>query len=153
MDNPAFSLTERTNQKKLTRKQLAVLDELFLGELDEQQALDKYKVSRSVYYRWLCDDDFAEHFDRRIAAAYRQSAALVARYATIAAARLVQLTESASPETARKACLDIISMPNFSSGKGEKSIDDRKSQIENQPLLSPETAGKILEVLAQQEDR
>jgi len=135
---------------KVSKKQLAVIDELFSGELDEQAVLDKYGVSRTVYYRWLADESFAEQFDRHIAAAYRQSAALLARYATLAAAKLVQLTESSSPETARKACLDIISMPNLSSSKAEKSIDNRQSQIENQPSLSPETASKILAVLAKE---
>ncbi len=141
-----------TKAKNLTKKQLAVLDELFLGELDEQQVLDKYNVKRSVYYRWLTDEVFAGQFDRRITAAYRQSSALVARYATLAAVKLVGLTESENQETARKACLDIISMQNSSSRKIEQPIDNRKSEIENQQPLSPETASKILEVLAQQQN-
>jgi len=146
---------QRTNRKKLTRKQLAVLDEIFLGELDEQQVLDKYKVSRAVYYRWLSDDDFAEHFDRWIAASYRQSAALVARYATIAAARLVQLTESTSPETARKACLDIITYHGLEARERHKTYHERQATSDEPAAsgLSPETAGKILEVLAKESEQ
>jgi len=143
---------QRTNQKKLTKKQLAVLDELFLGELDEQQVLDKYKVSRAVYYRWLGDDDFAEQFDRRIAAAYRQSAALVARYATLAAVKLVNLTDSGNPETARKACLDIISRQPAD----QRRMTDDGRATRDEPAaggLSPATASKILEVLAQESER
>jgi len=145
---------QRTNRKKLTRKQLAVLDEIFLGELDEQQVLDRYKVERGVYYRWLGDDDFAEQFDRRIAAAYRQSAALVARYATVAAAKLVQLTDSTSPETARKACLDIITYHGLQARERHKTYHERQATSDEPAAsgLSPETASKILEVLAQQED-
>jgi len=136
--------------KKLTKKQLAVLDDMFSDELDEQAVLDKYDLSRNQYYKWLIDDCFAEQFDRRIAAAYRQSAALIARYATLAAVKLVHLTDSQSAETARKACLDIISMQNSPSGKAERQIDNRKSETGNLPSLSPATASKLLEVLAQE---
>jgi len=136
---------------KVSKKQLAVIDELFSGELDEQAVLDKYNVGRPLYYRWLADDVFAEQFDRRIAAAYRQSAALIARYATLAAAKLVQLTESSNPETARKACLDIITLDSRRS-----MLDTRGKPADEKPdehhlqTLSPETASKILEVLAQE---
>jgi hypothetical protein len=138
-----------TKANKLTRKQLAVLDDLFIGELDEQAVLDKYNVSRNQYYKWLDDEVFAEQFDRRITAAYRQSAALLARYATLAAAKLVGLTESENQETARKACLDIISMhqaaPNQTSHERQATSDEPAASG-----LSPETASKILEVLAQE---
>jgi len=142
--------------KKLSRKQLAVLDEIFLGELDEQQVLDKFKVKRSEYYRWLTDENFAEQFDRRIAAAYRQSSAIVARYATLAAAKLVNLTDSSSPETCRKACLDIISrQPAAPSQTGNSAgrLTAERQATSDEPAavgLSPETASKILELLAQE---
>ena len=97
-------------RKKLSKKQLAVMEDLFNGGLDEQAVLDKHKVSRNVYDRWLTDGLFVSEFDRRIMSAHRQSAALIARYAPLAAAKLVQLTESEKEETARKACLDIISL-------------------------------------------
>jgi hypothetical protein len=134
----------------LSKRQLAVLDEIFIGEMDEQAVLDKHNVSRNQYYKWLADEVFAEQFDRRIAAAYRQSAALLARYATLAAVKLVHLTDSENQETARKACLDIISMPVQTKDQRLKTPD-----MENMPpasSLSPETAGKILEVLAQEND-
>lgn len=135
-------------ENKLTKKQLTVLDEIFLGELDEQQVLDKYKVSKSVYCKWLSDACFAEQFDKRIAASYQQSAALLARYATLAAAKLVQLTESENQETARKACLDIISMQRKTSDPRHKAAESENMNAASP--LSPETASKILEVLAQE---
>ena len=138
-------------RKKLNRRQFAVIEDMFSGELDEQAVLDKHKVSKSLYNKWLCDDGFAEQFERRIAASYRQSAALIARYATLAAAKLVQLTESTSPETARKACLDIISMQGKATDTGLKTADNEHPAPV--PALSPETASKILEVLAKEGDR
>ncbi len=136
-------------KKKLTKKQMSVLDDLFNSELDEQQVLDKYNVSGSLFNRWLDDDDFAEQFDRRIAAAYRQSSAFVARYATVAAAKLVQLTDSSNPETARKACLDIISMRGKTADTEQKTAENERPE---QVSLTPETATKILEVLAKEKN-
>jgi hypothetical protein len=138
--------------KQLTEKQLAVIEDLFSGELHEQAVLKKHKVSRKLYIEWQSDNNFVEQFDRRIAGAYRQSAALIARYAPLAAARLVALTESDKAETARKACLDIISMPRTTSDF-RFPIDELKSENESRkPEISQQIAGKLLAVLAEQKN-
>ena len=137
-----------SREKKLSRRQLAVLTELFTGDPDEQAVLAKYNVSRTIYNKWLADEAFAEAFDRRIAAAYRQSELIIARYAPLAAAKLVALTESTSQETARKACLDIISMPVSAARKTLQ-----KSEAEAPPPSPPlpdQTASRLLAALAEQ---
>jgi hypothetical protein len=97
-------------RKKLSKKQSAVLDELFSCEqtFSEKQVLEKHGVTEAHYRRWQNDEVFTSEFEARIESFSRQSRLLVARYATFAAAKLIVLTESANPETARKACLDII---------------------------------------------
>jgi len=134
--------------RKLSKRQLAVLEDLFSGELNEQAILNKHKLSRERYNEWLADEAFVEHFDRRIASAYRQSAALIARYAPLAAAKLVQLTESDKEETARKACLDIISRCLIPDTQYSSGIERRASRIEEP--LSEQTASRLLAVLAEQ---
>ena len=136
---------------KLSKKQLAVIVDLFSGELDEQAVLDKHKVSRSVYNRWLADGNFVEEFDRRIASAHRQSAALIARYAPLAAAKLVQLTESENQETARKACLDIISLPRIAAPKTEQSEKAEKDGDNPAEQLSEAAVSRLLAALAEAE--
>ena len=136
---------------KLSKKQLAVMEDLFSGELDEQAVLDKHKVRRSVYNRWLADGDFVEEFDRRIASAHRQSAALIARYAPLAAAKLVQLTESENQETARKACLDIIFLPRIAAPKTEQSDKAKKDGDNPDEQLSEATVSRLLAALAEAE--
>ena len=136
-----------TNQ--LTKKQLDVIEDLFAGELDEQAILDKYKLSRKIYNQWRNDDSFAEQFEKRITDSYRQSDVLIARYAPVAAAKLIQLTESDKPETARKACLDIISMPILTANR--KAQPSEEPQSADTPLsLNAETAGRLLAVLAEE---
>ena len=143
-----------TGKKRLKKRQLAVIDDMFSGELDEQAVLDKHKVSRNLYNRWLDDGLFVSEFDRRVISAHRQSAALIASYAPLAAAKLVQLTESEKEETARKACVDIISMPVLLdkrmaySNESQTSDPDVSSQTQQ---LSEATVSRLLAALAQEE--
>ena len=46
-------------KKKLSKRQLDVLADLFDGQLTERQILDKYKVGRNLFSRWLSDEAFA----------------------------------------------------------------------------------------------
>lgn len=131
-------------KKKLSKRQFAVIDGLFAGELSEQEVLKKYKVSVCVFNKWLADERFCAEFDRRIASAHRQSATLIARYAPLAAAKLVQLTGSDKEETARKACLDIISLPTLAVKKTEQSSGEGREQ------LSEQTASRLLAALAEE---
>ncbi len=138
-----------SKQNKLSQRQLDVIEDLFAGELDEQAVLEKHKVSAKLYNNWQADGAFIEQFERRIAAAHRQSAALIARYAPIAAAKLVQLTQCGKEETARKACLDIISMQTPLSAPPRPKAADPDAP-EQSPTLSDQTACKILALLAEE---
>jgi hypothetical protein len=142
-----------TKKKRLTKRQLAVIEDVFsdFSMVDEQAVLDKHKVSRNLYNKWLTEASFTEQFDQRIAAAHRQSAALIARYAPLAAAKLVQLTDSDKEETARKACLDIISMLQIARTCNNASADaNLKSQIT--PQLSDQTVSRLLAILAEEKN-
>jgi hypothetical protein len=140
-----------TGAKQLTKKQLALIEDLFAGELDEQAILGKYKLSRKLYNQWRNDDSFAEQFEKRITDAYRQSDVLIARYAPVAAAKLIQLTESDKPETARKACLDIISMPILTANRKAQPSGEPQPADTRLPIsLNAETAGRLLAVLAEE---
>jgi hypothetical protein len=141
---------KNTDRTKLNRRQLAVLDDLFAGDFSEQQVLDKHKLNRSLYNRWLADERFCAEFDRRIGSAHRQSAALIARYGPLAAAKLVQLTDSEKEETARKACLDIISLPMLAANKIQLGQSPAPAATEPGCELSPQTAGRLLAALAEE---
>lgn len=132
--------------KPLNRKQLAVIDDLFTGQFDEQAILKRRNVTMQTYRKWLADDRFAQEFDRRIAWLARQTQAIIAKYAALAAAKLVELTGSDKEETARKACLDIISMPI--GGKADSSPADPQTAGIQQPQISQTTASRLLAVLA-----
>ena len=130
----------------MSKKQLVLIDELFNGKLDEQEVLDKYKVSRLVFNKWLDDKIFHDELDRRADSGQRQSALLIAKYAPMAVAKLIRLTDSEKGETARKACIDIISYRNASV---KKSCKAKKSGEELKDIKVPDRVhSKLLRVLA-----
>jgi hypothetical protein len=135
-----------SNVKTITKKQRAVLDDLFAGLDNEQQVLDRHKVSQKVYEKWQTDEVFLREFDLRLKRQRRQSDLIIARYATFAAAKLVQLTESANQETARKACLDIITLLRPPQKQPDSPNDDDSAN--SPPELAPELAGRLLTALA-----
>jgi hypothetical protein len=145
--------------KRLSKRQLAVIEDLFAGELDEQTILDKYNVSKTLYNRWLADDRFIEQFNERVYRAFRQGQLIIARYAPLAAARLVQLTDCEKAETARKACLDILSLPTLTSKNTvintDNAVSSPRSCLRQEDAeggrLSPETASKLLAALAEEQ--
>jgi hypothetical protein len=122
-----------------------VIEDLFTSELDEEAVLQKHKVSQALYNRWLADDHFVEQVERRIAQAYHFGRITLARCAPVAAGKMVTLTHSKNEETARKACLDIISLDTPLSGGPGPTTDDGKP---DNSVLPPEVASRILAALA-----
>jgi len=136
--------------KKLTKRQSAVIEDLFTGELTEQAVLEKHHVRRHEYERWLADGRFTDQIELRIAHAHRLSRMILARHAIAAAARLVELTNCEKEEIARKASLDIIALPapTGPNPRVEGSLDE-ESVVPTAGGLTPELAGRLLSILAQ----
>jgi hypothetical protein len=144
--------------KPLSTKQLAVIDDLFEGRMEEPDMLKHHNISRKLYDRWLADEDFNNHLDRRMIWEYRRCEFMLAHYARVAASNLVRLTDAnpKQPESARKACIDIITMrANLLAGSRSSGtaalVTDNPELLPESPSLTPETAGKILAVLAEEE--
>ena len=139
-------------RKYLSQKQLAVIEDLFNSELDEQAVLEKHKVRRSTYDRWLEEALFAERFKQYVNGLKRRSELLMAKYSCLAAAKLVELTGSKKEETARKACLDILSPPKVSAKKTEEPTEPLTSGDAESQQLPPKTARKLLAALAEEKN-
>jgi hypothetical protein len=143
-------------RRHLTARQLTVLNDLFNSDLDEQGVLDKHKIRRSTYEKWLADELFAERFRRYVNGLRRRSELLMAKYGCLAAAKLVELTTSDKAETARKACLDIICQPKIAAEKNDKRgvMDERReSGVEIQQsniAFPPEMASRLLAAMAEE---
>jgi hypothetical protein len=135
------------NTKRITKRQRDVLDDLFTGRDNEQQVLEKHKISQRAYDKWLADANFAVEFERRLQNARRQGELLLARYSALAAAKLIELTQSQAQETARKACLDIITLLR---PEPTKSLADAPAcgELVESTELPPELAGRLLSALA-----
>ncbi len=140
-------------RKYLSQKQLTVLDDLFNSDLGEQAVLDKHKVRRSTYDKWLRDKLFAERFKQYVNGQKQRSELLMAKYSCLAAAKLVELTASEKQETARKACLDIISLPKIEANKDEQPDKAQKDSDKQTEQLSDVTASRLLAALAEGEKK
>jgi hypothetical protein len=138
-------------QRYLRQIQLAVLDDLFNSDLDEQGVLDKHRVRRSTYENWLANELFAERFNRYVNRLRRRSELLMAKYSCLAAAKLVELTTSDKAETARKACLDIICQPKIKTeDEGAEKDNDKQAVKPQVEQLSSATASRILAAMAEE---
>jgi hypothetical protein len=144
-------------RRHLTARQLTVLNDLFNSDLDEQGVLDKHKVRRSTYERWLANELFAERFDRYVNSIRRRSELLMAKYSCLAAAKLVELTASDKAETARKACLDIICQPKIagstSSPRATEAESVEKDSSKQAEQLSDAMASRLLAAMAGRKER
>jgi hypothetical protein len=141
------------NTNRLTKRQRTLLDDLFTGLDNQQQALEKHKISASLYNRWLTEENFAAEYERRLHYARRQGELLIARYSSVAAAKLIELTQSANGETSRKACLDIITLLRPDSapvrdGQAHKPDADTSQENADTPCeLPPDLASRLLAAL------
>jgi hypothetical protein len=142
-----------SEEKPLSAKQLAVIEDLFESK-QEQEILKKHNLSRKLYDKWLVDESFNDHLDRLITWEYRRSELILARKVTEAVSNLVILTKSEQPETARKACLDIITIRSAANRLADSPAvpGDNPTSPPGFPNFSPETAGKILAVLAEEKN-
>jgi len=139
-------------RKYLRQRQLKVLDDLFNSDLDERAVLDKHKVRRSTYDRWLADKLFSERFKQYVNGQKRRSELLMAKYGCLAAAKLVELAASDKAETARKACLDIISLPKLAGDTNPKPAESQPADQPQARQLTPQTARRLLAALAEEKN-
>ena len=129
---------------KLTKRQLKFIDELFKSGGDEASACARNNISAAVYRQWLNQKAFTDELVFRSDSAKRASKILLTQYLMVAAAKLVELTGSDKEETARRACLDILSLNN-----DEVAADEEMPTEAPLPKISPQTASKLLKVLAE----
>lgn len=140
-------------QRHLNKRQRLVIDDLFESGLAEAEVLAKHKVSVNTFRKWLRAGPFAQELSFRIESARRQSELIIARFAPVAAAKLVELATDSKEETARKACLDIISSPTGQKSQVQESVSSDEPLPSAAEQLSPETASRLLAALAEQKNR
>jgi hypothetical protein len=132
---------------RITRRQRGMLDDLFAGTGSEEDIIEKKKISRYMYERWLADENFVAEFQRRLQRARRQGELFIARYSSVAAVKLIELIESKNAETARKACIDIITLMR---PKASKTTPEAEEKDENSPAELPtEVASRLLAAISE----
>jgi hypothetical protein len=136
-------------RKYLTQRQLAVLDDLFNSDMDEGAVLKKHRVRWGTYERWLADEAFSERFKQYVNVLSRRSELLLAKSSCDAAEKLAKLMKEGKGETARKACLDIMTMPKRISEHSEAAKGSASGEGKEIPKLSGKRASRLLALLAE----
>lgn len=129
--------------KNVSKRQADLIADLFEGRHDEIEALKKHNISKNIYRKWLTEKVYVDELRFQVESARRQSEMIIARYAPVAAAKLVELTRSEKDEISRKACLDIIAHPM------KTNTPEEKNEIVSENI-SPEVAGRLLAALAKE---
>ncbi len=136
-------MTEQAGE--LTEEQLAVIEDMADAELDETAVLRKHGVSKGDYRQWLGQEAFIAELQFLMDSARRLGMFRIARYAPEAAKSLLALaTDEKKPDVARRACLDILTMPQTLADGGDEASE--KGTIE--PDIDTPTAAIILAALA-----
>jgi len=134
--------------KRLDRRQHVLMDDLFAAECEEHRILEKHRIGRQVFRKWLAGGEFREELNERVAGGYRLSALFLARSAPLAAKKLMNLTDCDKVETARKACIDIITMrPQVFPPTGDPAPD---GEIKDLPSIHSQAASRLMAALAQE---
>lgn len=136
-------------RKYLTQRQLAVLDDLFNGELDEQAVLKKHKLRRGTYGRWLGYEVFRERFKQYVSVLVWRGERLLAKKTCSAAKKLAELTGGENTEVARKACLDIMAISKSISQQLNAVKEFGPKEDMEIPQLSSKRASQLLALLAE----
>jgi len=136
--------------KQFLPKQAGVLNDLFTGQLSEEEVLKKWRVSQQTYTRWHMTAKFAAEYKKRLKLAKRKGELIMAKHSSAAANKLVTLMESGKEEVARRACLDVM---NYSGRKPQKKKAVKEREEVKQPKeLPPEIASKLLNYLVEDDE-
>ena len=115
---------DKKNRAVITKRQSQVLDDLFSGEMNEEEVIARHKLGMATYQKWMSQEHYVEQFEFRLQSARRHGQLIIAKFIPTAAYKLVKLTDSDKEETSRKACLDILSLP-FENRSPEKENDTK----------------------------
>ncbi|HBG26697.1 MAG: hypothetical protein A2Y10_09095 [Planctomycetes bacterium GWF2_41_51] len=121
---------------------MKVIEELFEENESEKKILEDNNISEATWRRWLSDKYFIMAISNRIETASLKNRILLAKILPSVTARLVHLCSSDNEDVSRKACITLLELQQ------NKDLD-LQFEEEPQTQLDPETASKILAILAE----
>ncbi|MHC4867372.1 MAG: hypothetical protein ACYTEX_25135, partial [Planctomycetota bacterium] len=119
-----------------------LIDDLLAAKLSEETILKNHNLDQEALCRLLDDPLFTAELHRRMHWLNLKGDFIMAKNRATAANKLVKLTREGTPETARKASVAIF--------RFTPKIPHHQTKTEHtDSTLSPQTASKILAVLAE----
>ena len=129
---------------KITRLHRAVAEALVREQATPAEIRQRFHISPATLARWEGEPAFQALVGEVEERSRRRARWLFVTFAELAAARLVKLTEAENAETARKACLDVLTRAELTPSRETP----REEQAAEPPLIDSETRRRIYELLA-----
>ena len=114
-------------KKKLTTKQVKAIP-ILLSAKSYEQGCKKAKISKTTFYTWMQDEDFAEEFDRQRSEIVEAAFGMIAANIEKAVSTLVGLLDTKDERVKRLTANDIIG--HFLKHKELKDLEERIERIE-----------------------
>jgi hypothetical protein len=136
----------------LTRQHTTLIDDFFERGLTEAEVCEKHGLTLEKLREWCQDSDFKDEVQQRLFAPVSQAWIMLARSAPKVARRLIELTDCEKDDTARKACLDILTALPWETedtGGSQPGAQEHRPHIE----MSDEAHLAILKILANEESQ
>jgi len=134
--------------RRLSARQLRVIDDLIADKTDERQILTKHKVKAQEFAKWLADDMFMRQFRERVHFARLRREAISERALIVAMKKLIERADSDETEDSRPACIDIMN----SVGVVMKMVtpsEKKEERPSGAPVFPAATMRKVRGILAE----
>jgi hypothetical protein len=149
-------------KKRLKKIQKRILDEMFFEDIQPDDALEKYNITKADFAKWLTNEPFVEYCKTCLLYQRINSSIVLCRYVTYASSMIIKHSQSEKPEISLRACLMIIDIvkgiynsSEFKNGRvqyenenvaaGDKMADGKDMAMDD------ETATKLLALLAKEQ--
>ncbi len=129
---------------------LVAVDKILKGD-SEEQTLERHEIEPEDFDKLLNNPKFVLQVSNRIGLSIIRTKLLIAQFSQTATAKLIQLMDSDKEETARKACLDVITLATKQSDatiqkeKAAQIIEEANTPAE----LTGDQASRMLAVLSE----
>ena len=135
--------------RRLSAKQLRVIDDLIAEQTDESEVLTKHKVEAHQFAQWLADDVFMEQFRERVDFAKLRREAISERALSVAMKKLIERANSDDAEDSRPACIDIMNALAGVVKGATKSEKKKEKKPAGAPVFPAATMRKVRAILAE----
>jgi len=133
--------------RRVSSKQLRVVDDLIGAKVDEREILRKHKVKGQHFMAWLKDEAFLERLRERVDLAKMQREAVRERTLSAAMRKLLEITESDTKDV--PVCIEIVkALDGGAKGVRTSEQNAKEKKMSGGAVFPSATMRKVRAILA-----